>query len=350
MPEAEPHILFEKRGALGLATLNRPKALNALTHGMCIGFFRKLEEWAADPDILAVAIRGAGPRAFCAGGDIRALMESGRDGTTYAASFLRDEYRLNAAIAAFPKPYVALLHGIVMGGGVGVSVHGRFRLSDASLVWAMPETGIGFVTDIGASHFLSRLPDGIGLYLGLTGARIGLDDAMALGLVTHAVAASDHEALLDRLAAGEEAGQVAASFAAKAESAQMTTERKRIATLFSAASVEAIFERLERDGSDFSVQVANAMRAKSPSALKFTFRAVREGGALSLQECLKQEYRIALRAICAHDFQAGVRAIVIDKTAKPAWNPASLAAIGDVDIARYFESLGNREMSFSLRQ
>ena len=346
MPDAEAHILFEKRGALGLVTLNRPKALNALTHGMCIGLSLKLAEWAGDPAIQSVAIRGAGPRAFCAGGDIRTLLESGRDGTPYAASFLRDEYRLNAAIAAFPKPYIALLHGIVMGGGVGVSIHGRFRLADASLVWAMPETGIGLVTDIGASHFLSRLPDGIGFYLALTGARLSRADALALGLVTHGVALTDHEALLERLAAGEKAGHVAESFAAKKEPAPLASESKRIATIFSAPSVEAILERLDRDGSAFASGTAQTMRTQSPSALKFTFRALREGRALSLQECLKLEYRIALRAIPANDFQEGVRAAVIDKTTRPAWNPASLAGVTDADIARYFASLGARELSF----
>ena len=347
MPEAEPHILFEKRGALGLVTLNRPRALNALTHGMCIGLARKLAEWAADPAIGAVVIRGAGPRAFCAGGDIRALMESASGGTRYAASFFWDEYRLNAAIAAYPKPYIALLHGIVMGGGVGVSAHGRYRLADASLVWAMPETGIGLVTDIGASHFLSRMPDEMGLYLALTGARIGQGDAMALGLVTHCVAASDHEALLEKLAAGEDVMRVVDTFATRPGLAPLAAERKRIAAIFSASSIEAIFERLERDGSEFATATAQTLRAMSPSALKFTFRALREGRALSLHECLRQEYRIALRAIPAHDFQEGVRAALIDKNAKPVWNPPSLAALSDADIARYFAGLGAGELSFA---
>ena len=184
MREADPHILFEKRGALGLITLNRPKALNALTHGMCIGMSKTLAEWADDDTVRAAAIRGAGGRAFCAGGDIRAMAESSRDKTQAAANFLRDEYRLNARIGAYPKPYVALTHGVVMGGGAGVSVHGRYRLADTDLAFAMPETGIGFVPDIGSSFFLSRCPGEIGTYLALTGARIGLGDALAFGLMT----------------------------------------------------------------------------------------------------------------------------------------------------------------------
>src|ERR1700742_3216766 len=203
MSEAEPHILFEKRGALGLVTLNRPKALNALTHGMCIGMLKTLEEWAGDADIRAVAIRGSGPRAFCAGGDIRAMAESSRDKTPAAANFLRDEYRLHAMIGAYAQPYVALTHGVVMGGGAGVSVHGSHRLGDDDLAFAMPETGIGFMPDIGSSFFLSRCPGASGLYLALTSSRIGLGDALALGLMTHSVSAAGHDDIIARLAEGE---------------------------------------------------------------------------------------------------------------------------------------------------
>src|ERR1700761_3415090 len=203
MHEAEPHILFEKRGALGLVTLNRPKALNALTHGMCLGLSKTLEEWAADAAVKAGAIRGAGPRAFCAGGDIRAMAESSRDKTQTAANFLRDEYRLNAMIGAYAKPYVALTHGVVMGGGAGVSVHGSHRLGDEDLAFAMPETGIGFMPDIGASFFLSHCPGESGLYLALTGNRIGLGDALALGLMTHSISAANHDDIIGRLADGE---------------------------------------------------------------------------------------------------------------------------------------------------
>lgn len=347
MPEAEPHILFEKRGALGLITLNRPKALNALTHGMCIGLHRKLDEWAADRTIATVAIRGAGPRAFCAGGDIRAMWESVCDKTNFAASFLADEYRLNAAIASFPKPYVALWHGIVMGGGAGVSVHGRYRLADRTLAFAMPETAIGFVPDIGASYFLSRLRGDAGIWLALSGQRIGQGDALALGLATHAVDQADHDALIEQWARGVAADIAIASFTRQPEAAALMIERSRIAILFAAPTVEAILERLERDGSVFAVGAAQILRARSPSALKFAHRAQRDGKSLSLQDCLKMEYRIALRALAAPDFREGVRAVLIDKDARPAWNPAALAAIDDAAISAYFQPLGGRELSFA---
>jgi enoyl-CoA hydratase len=344
MRETDPHILFEKRGALGLVTLNRPKALNALTHGMCIGMLKTLEEWAGVADIQAVAIRGAGPRAFCAGGDIRSMAESSRDKTQAAANFLRDEYRLNALIGAYPKPYIALTHGVVMGGGAGVSVHGRYRLGDDDLAFAMPETGIGFVPDIGSSFFLSRCPGETGMYLALTGLRIGLGDALALGLITHSVAASDHEALIAQLAQGEVAPAAIAVFARSAPIAALAGHRARIATIFSAASVETILERLDRDGDDFTAETARVIRSRCPASLKLAFRLLREGKDLSRNECLKMEYRVGARRVMRFDFQEGVRAVLLDKDGAPRWRPDSLAGVKDADISGYFASLGSDEL------
>src|SRR5882724_6194529 len=199
MPAADPPVKSEKRGSLGLLTLNRPQALNALTHGMINAIAAQLQAWARDPAVKTVAIRGEGVRAFCAGGDIRAVQQAVTAGSDAGAALLHDEYHMNALIGAYPKPYVALLHGITMGGGAGLSVHGRFRLGDASLVFAMPETGIGFIPDVGSSHFLSRLSDEVGLYLALTASPIGLGDALDAGLVTHAVAREDFEAVIERL-------------------------------------------------------------------------------------------------------------------------------------------------------
>ena len=343
--EQEPHILFEKRGALGLITLNRPKALNALTHGMCLGLAQTLPRWAQDDAIKAVAIRGAGERAFCAGGDIRAMYESNIAGTKAAAKFLTDEYRINALIGAFPKPYIALTQGIVMGGGAGVSIHGSHRLADESLVFAMPESGIGFVTDIGATHFLSRCPGETGMYLGLTGGRIGLADAIALGLFTHAVKASDHDALLARLAEGIAPDVAIAPFVFRP--AASTLPSARLDTLFAAASVEAILKRLDREGAPFAHETAALMRGRSPTSLKLIFRALREAKSKNLNECLKMEYRIAARAVMTPDFREGVRATLIDKDGKPHWQPAALAGVNDAAIAGYFASLGAQDLSFA---
>jgi enoyl-CoA hydratase/carnithine racemase len=347
MLETDPHILFEKRGALGLITLNRPKALNALTHGMCIGMHKTLAEWARDDAVRTVAIQGAGSRAFCAGGDIRSMAESSRDGTRAAAKFLHDEYLLNARIGSYPKPYVALTHGVVMGGGAGVSVHGRYRLADEDLAFAMPETGIGFIPDIGSSFFLSRCPGETGMYLGLTGMRIGLGDALALGLVTHSVARSDHAAIIARLAGGEAAEDVVAGLVRTVSPSPLTELRPRIDTIFAASSVEAVLERLDRDGSDFSAQTARLIRTRSPESLKLTFRLLRDGGASSLPDCLKMEYRVGSRRVMSADFREGVRAVLIDKDGAPRWSPGHLADVKEADIAGYFRSLGEGEISIA---
>jgi enoyl-CoA hydratase len=327
MTISDPHIKSEKRGFLGLLTLNRPNALNALDHGMIGAISAQLQAWAADDGIKTVAIRGEGPRAFCSGGDIRAVQQAIVAGSDSGMDLLRDEYRMNALIGEYPKPYIALIHGICMGGGAGVSVHGKYRLADATLSFAMPETGIGFIPDVGASFFLSRLPDEMGMYLGLTGAPIGLGDALDVGLMTHAVARDDFDAVIDALAEGRDF----TSFVRKREAGTLATHRKRIATIFAGHSVEAILERLDRDGSDFAHDTAQTIRTRSPTSLKLVFRQLREARGLNLQQCLAMEFRLASRILPAHDFREGVRAALVDKDRNPKWQPSSLAGVGDLD-------------------
>jgi enoyl-CoA hydratase len=338
----DPHIKSEKRGALGLLTLDRPQALNALTHGMIKTITARLIEWADNGAIRCVAIRGAGERAFCAGGDIRAVHQAVVAGTDEGAALLRDEYRMNALIGGYPKPVVALLHGICMGGGAGLSVHGRYRLADASLAFAMPETGIGFIPDVGGSYFLSRCPDEMGMYLGLTGAAIGLSDALELGLMTHAVAREDFETVIAALAEGEGVDAAIAPFLRKAKLGPLHEHRRRIATIFSASSVEAILERLDRDGSGFPRHSAQMIRTRSPTSLKLVFRQLREGSRLDLEQCLAMEYRLALRVLQSHDFREGVRAALVDKDKSPQWQPPSLVGVGNLDA--FFAPLGTREL------
>jgi enoyl-CoA hydratase len=342
MDATDPHIKAEKRGSLGLLTLDRPAALNALTHGMINSLAARLSAWSADDTIRTVAIRGEGARAFCAGGDIRSVQRSVVAGGDEGAALLRDEYHLNALIGSYPKPYVALLHGITMGGGAGVSMHGRYRLGDASLDFAMPETAIGFIPDVGSSHFLARAPGGIGMYLALTGARIALGDALAAGLVTHAVNRGDFDAMLAALAEGRAAEDAVRAVARKAPAAALASERRRIETIFSASSVEAILERLDRDGSDFARDTAQTLRARSPTSVKIVFRQLREAAHLDLRQCLSMEYRLAVRVMRAHDFREGVRAALVDKDRAPRWQPASLAAVPD--IAGFFALLGDAEL------
>ncbi|MEJ1968263.1 MAG: enoyl-CoA hydratase/isomerase family protein [Rhizomicrobium sp.] len=336
----EPEILFERRGAVGLITLNRPKALNALTHGMVLAMHVRLHHWAGDDKVKAVAIRGAGERAFCAGGDIRSLYDSGRAGTAYALDFYRDEYRLNAFIKHFPKPYVALLHGFVMGGGGGVSVHGSHRVADETTVFAMPETGIGLFPDVGGSFFLPRMPGEAGMYVALTGARLKTADALHAGVATHVTA--DREALLARLAEGE--APDAALDGADGAEAPLAALRGRIDTIFAAPSVEAVLERLERDGSEWALDIANTIRAKSPTATKLAFRQIREGRSLDFDDCMRMEFRMVNRVVAGHDFYEGVRATIVDKDGAPQWRPASLAEVRDRDIDAYFAPLGEKEL------
>ncbi|MEY4706644.1 MAG: short-chain-enoyl-CoA hydratase [Pseudomonadota bacterium] len=342
MDTSDPHIKTEKRGSLGLLTLDRPAALNALTHGMINALAGQLSAWAADDTVGCVAIRGAGDRAFCAGGDIRAVQQSVVAGTGEGAMLLRDEYHLNALIGAYPKPYVALLHGITMGGGAGVSVHGRYRLADASLDFAMPETVIGFIPDVGSSYFLARAPGEMGLYLALTGARIGLGDALPAGLVTHAVSRDDFDGLLDALAEGRAVEEAVRKFARKAPEGALAAQRRHIQTIFLASSVEAILERLDRDGGDFARQTSQSIRMRSPTSLKLVYRQIRTAAHLDLKQCLAMEYRLALRLLPGHDFREGVRAALIDKDRNPKWQPSALAGVADLD--GFFASLGENEL------
>lgn len=342
MTATDPHIKSEKRGALGLLTLDRPAALNALTHGMINALAASLAEWRADDDIKVVAIRGSGDRAFCAGGDIRAVQQAVAAGTDEGARLLRDEYHLNALIGSYPKPYVALLHGITMGGGAGVSVHGRYRLADGGLNFAMPETAIGFIPDVGSSYFLSRCPGELGMYLALTGARIGLGDAIDARLITHAVNREDFEPVLEALARGGTVDAVLKSVARKAPAGSLTPHRRRIETIFSGASVEAILERLDRDGSDFARETAQTIRTRSPTSLKLVYRQIRAAAHLDLKQCLAMEYRLALRVLSGHDFREGVRAALVDKDRNPKWQPSSLAGVSSLDD--FFAPLGEKEL------
>jgi enoyl-CoA hydratase len=338
-------VLFEQRGAAGVIILNRPKALNALTQDMCLRMKAQLEDWAKDSNIKAVVIRGQGERAFCAGGDIRALYESGKAGTPYALDFYRDEYRIDAAIKHFPKPYVALIHGIVMGGGVGVSVHGSHRVAAESAVFAMPETGIGLFPDVGGSYFLPRCPGQVGMYLALTGARLKTTDCLYAGVATHFVPQAKWETLLERLASGTAPDPALEGLADDVPDTFLETHRKTIDSIFALESVEAILAALDAEGTDWAGETATTLRSKSPTSLKVTFRQIREGARLEFDDCMRMEYRMVNRIVAGHDFYEGVRAAIIDKDGAPKWQPADLAGVGESDVDAYFAPLGDKELT-----
>jgi enoyl-CoA hydratase len=346
MVSSEPDILFEQRGAIGLITLNRPRALNALTHAMCVAMKAQLDHWAEDGKIAAVVVQGAGDRAFCAGGDIRSLYESGRAGTPYAREFYRDEYVLDAAIKHYAKPYIALIGGIVMGGGVGISVHGEYRVADETTTFAMPETGIGLFPDVGGSYFLPRCHDGpeMGAYLALTGTRLTVADVYWEGIATNFVARKDRAALIERLAKGEEPARAFAALATPMPDTFGPDHREDIERVFGANSVEEILVALDADNSDWARETAVTIRRKSPTSTKLAFRQLKEGAKLEFDDCMRMEFRMVNRVIGGHDFYEGVRATIIEKDNAPKWRPADLYDVTDADIDTYFAPLGEGEL------
>ena len=342
-------ILFEAAGGVGLVTLNRPQALNALTLDMVRALDAQLRVWAVDPGIRCVVIQGAGDRAFCAGGDIRALYDSGKSKSdTLTADFYREEYRLNRLIKRYPKPYVALIDGVVMGGGVGVSVHGSHRIATERTLFAMPETGIGLFPDVGGSYFLPRCPGRIGFYLGLTGARIKAADCLYAGIATHYVpfAALDSLTVALRENPGDAVTDIVARFATSPGAAPIEQDRAAIDRCFAASSIEAILAALEADGSEWAKSARAAISEKAPTCEKVALRQLERGRTMRFEDCMVMEFRLSQRAMVAHDFYEGVRAAVIDKDRAPKWRPASLAEVSDADVEAWFAPLPGGDLDF----
>lgn len=338
-------VLFEIRGGIGLITLNRPEALNALTLGMCHVMEARLREWRSDPAISAVVITGAG-RAFCAGGDIRALYDRGLAKEAYPYNFYRDEYRLNALIKDYHKPYIALLNGIVMGGGVGVSVHGSHRIVSENLRFAMPETGIGLFPDVGGSYFLSRCPGELGVFLALTGTRISAADALYCGIATHYVPAASFPALQAALAHSRHVDDAIREYAGTPPGEpELAQYRARIDRIFAHDRLETIIAALEEEGDEWAGQIRATILGKSPVSSKVALRQLREGAMRDFHACMKMEYRLASRFIEGQDFYEGVRATVIDKDGAPKWPSGALSGVSEADVAAYFAPLGPDELA-----
>jgi enoyl-CoA hydratase len=337
-----PDIICEKRGAAGLIHLNRPKALNALTLPMVHAIAQALDEWENDPDITCIVLDAEGEKAFCAGGDIRSIIELGKQGRKdIAVRFWADEYRLNTRIKFYPKPYLSLIDGIVMGGGVGISLHGTHRIAGDRWSFAMPEVGIGLFPDVGGSYALPRLPGETGMWIALTGTRINRADALDLGLATHGVATENFATLKSALIAGEEIETVLARFTLPHPTAAVSQHLPVIDACFAGKSVLDILALLEEQAthSDFAAQTVQTIRSKSPTSLAITFQQLRLGAALTFREAMKMEFRIVSRVLDGVDFYEGVRAAVIDKDQTPQWNPATLEALDIEGIEAYFAPL-----------
>lgn len=346
--DGQDEVLCERAGEAGLITLNRPKALNALTLGMVRAMRAALDGWADDPLVTRIVVQGAGGKAFCAGGDIRRLYEMGRAGEhEEALTFWREEYELNVLIQRYPKPYVSLIDGICMGGGVGISLHGSHRVAGENYLFAMPEVGIGFFPDVGATYALPRLPGRTGAYLALTGARVKAADALALGLATHAVASADIDALREALVAGEDVDGALASRARDPGPAPLETARNVIDDCFSQENVGDVLDHLDAaavGGSMIAGDIAAVIRTKSPTSLCIAFEQMRRGPDLDFTEAMKLEFRIVSRILDGHDFYEGVRSVIIDKDQSPDWRPDNLPAVTPALVEAYFADLGEREL------
>ncbi|RWG53686.1 MAG: enoyl-CoA hydratase/isomerase family protein [Mesorhizobium sp.] len=337
-------IRFERLGKAGVVTLTRPQALNAVTHRMVKALGKALDAWEGDAGVAVVVVKAEG-RAFSAGGDILHIYSAGRAGKP-PVDFFADEYRLNARIARFRKPYVALIDGIVMGGGVGISFHGSHRVLTENAQFAMPEVGIGFFPDVGASHLLPDLGGSFGMYLGLTGNRIRYGDALWSGLATHTIKAEDQAGLLDELATSGDANAELRDFFTPARRETERQDLESIARHFSQPSLAAIVASLERASATdaFAAKTLATIRTRSPTSLNVAWREISAGSTLSMDECMKMEFRILNRMLAGHDFYEGIRAAIIDKGSKPEWRPASLDAVSAADVDAYFAPLGAGEL------
>jgi enoyl-CoA hydratase len=363
MSESE-EIQLDRTGGVAILTINRPQALNALTLANYRRFAPALRAWASDPSVHAVVVRGAGERAFCAGGDVRAVYEAGRGISGHPdlpAIFFREEYELIRCIHRFPKPYIAVIDGITMGGGAGISVNGAYRIATERTLFAMPETAIGLFPDVGATRFLNRCPGYVGRYLGLTGARLGAADALYCGFATHFV---PHDRIAGLVAAlgrakweiGKERDGVDAlltSLAQDSGSASLATLRPEIDRCFAGGSVENILNALATEAkaggahADWAVETQASLLTKSPTSLKITLRQLTIGRDYDLEAALAFEYRLTQHVMASHDFYEGVRAMVIDKDQQPRWEPATLAEVSDGMVDIFFAPIAGRELRFA---
>jgi enoyl-CoA hydratase len=334
----EAEVLARIEGGVGRLTLNRPAALHALNGGMCRLMIDALLAWRADPAVVAVMIDHAGERGFCAGGDIRMLAESGAGDGAAAQAFFFAEYRLNHLLFGYPKPVVAVMDGVTMGGGVGLSMPAKFRIATERTTFAMPETGIGLFPDVGGGWFLPRLRDHAGLWLALTGARIKAADCFALDIATHVVPAAKVAEL--KAAVADRIPEALAAFAVEPGPAPIAAHLADIERLFAAPSVRAIFDGLEAEGSDWAAAQLATLKTKSPQTMKVAFRQLTIGGGLtSFADNMAMEYRIGARVVRRHDFIEGVRAVIVDKDNAPRWDPATLEGVTEADLDAIFAPL-----------
>ncbi len=336
----DEEVFFEVKGTLGLITLNRPKALNALTLSMVREIHPQLKKWENDSSVKNVLIKAEGEKAFCAGGDIRALHDWGKNNDEEAVGFYREEYILNQYIKRYPKPYISLVNGIVMGGGVGLSVHGSHRIAGENYSFAMPETGIGLFPDVGGSFFLPRLSFEAGTYLALTGNRIKAADAIFLGTATNFIRSENFSYLINDLSKDQnDPKNVIEKYSVEPGKSEFKEISLFCNKIFKADTVEKIIENLTEENSDLSKKILSTIEQKSPTSLKVALRSLRLGKNISFEDCMQMEFRMVNKVMNDHDFYEGVRALIIDKDNNPSWKPSSISEVEENFVDKFFSSL-----------
>jgi len=346
----EGDVVVRAERAVRRITLNRPKALNALTLDMAVTMTAFLREWATDPKVAVVLIDGAGERGLCAGGDIRALYDAAKSGDRLPEKFWATEYHLNVLIARYPKPVVAVMDGVVMGGGVGLSAHASHRIVTERSMVAMPEVAIGFFPDVGACYPLARAPGYTGTYLALTGERMNAADAMFCGLADVAVSSGRLAELSTALAdcrGGDDVHTRLRAMATEMPAGRLMAAQEWIDPCFGSDDVETILDHLRSRSTDAAQATLVTMEKVSPTSLKITLRNLRDAAAFKrLEQSFQQDYRIALACIAGHDFIEGIRAAIVDKDHNPKWRPAWLQDVTDDIVDRHFASVGALELNF----
>jgi enoyl-CoA hydratase len=336
-------VLVQNDGAVGRIRLNRPRAIHALNTEMCTAILAALEAWRTDKAVEAIVIDHADGRGFCAGGDIRMLAESGAKDGADARAFFHEEYRMNHRLFTYAKPIVAVMDGITMGGGVGLSLPAKFRVATENTRFAMPETGIGLFPDVGAGWYLSRLPGRIGQYLALTGARLDGGECCALGLATHYLPAATLDDARARIAADPQTiAAILDDLAVPAPEAALLAHRDDIARLFASDELEAVLAALAADPGDFAATTLATLRTKSPQACKVALKLLRDGAAMpTFEDEMRQEYAVGAHVVQRHDFLEGVRAVIVDKDHAPRWQPATADGVTDHVIDQIFAPLAD---------
>ena len=344
-------LIVREQKALRRITLNWPKALNALTLDMAVKMTALLRSWAADPAVGAVLLDGAGERGLCAGGDLRALYDAANSGDTLPEKFWATEYHLNVLIVRYPKPFIAVMDGLVMGGGVGVSTHAAHRIVTERSAVAMPEVGIGFFPDVGASYLLARTPGSAGAYMALTGDRMNAADAIHCRLADVHIDSNELAALPEALADCRSTDDVRSRLEAMSSApppGKMAAAQPWIDTCFSANDAEGIVARLASAKDEAARAVLTTMQKMSPTSLKVTLRNVRGAASFErVEESFQQDYRVALACITGHDFIEGIRAQIVDKDRNPRWRPDTLESVTPDIVDRHFKSVGDLELSFA---